>query len=219
MSEKIFEAINISKDFIQGGICLEILKNFNLSVERSEIISIVGASGSGKSTFLQIGGLLDSKYNGDIILKAISTKELSQNQKTKMRLNDIGFVYQYHHLLKDFSARENIAMPAIIAGKNYHASCEKADDLLEELGMRMRRFHFPSQLSGGEQQRVAIARALFNDPSIIFADEPTGNLDPETAELVFNIFLKLAKQRGTATIIVTHNHELAKLTDRIVKIK
>jgi len=209
---------NLSKDFMQGETCVEVLKNINLNVKKGEVVAIIGASGSGKSTLLQIAGLLDKQTSGDISICGEDTKNLSNSEKEKIRLRKIGFIYQSHNLLKDFSARENIAMPGLIAGDDYHDCTYKADEFLELLGMEKRKFHFPGALSGGEQQRVAIARALFNDPALLLADEPTGNLDPSTGEEVFEIFLELARSKDTSTIIVTHNHSLAAKADRVLKL-
>lgn len=214
-NKQVLRLEKVSKDFIQGSTCIEVLKNIDLSVNKGEIVSIVGYSGSGKSTLLQIAGLLDSKYEGDVTLEGEATKALNDFQKRELRLNKIGFVYQYHHLLRDFSARENIAMPALIAGKSYIEALDEADQYLDNLDMYNRRFNFPGQLSGGEQQRVAIARALFNKPSVILADEPTGNLDSENSDIVFNVFMKLAIDSETAIVMVTHNLELAKRTHKI----
>lgn len=216
MSEFVLDLQNITKDFIQGETCIEVLSNINLTIAAGEIVAIIGASGSGKSTLLQIAGLLDKQSSGNVIIDDLVCDNLSEKEKEKIRLKDIGFIYQYHHLLRDFSARENIAMPGLIAGGSYNECILKADQYLEQLGMSKRKFNFPGQLSGGEQQRVAIARALFNNPKLILADEPTGNLDPTTGEEVFEIFLELARTKKTSTLIVTHNHLLAKKADRVL---
>jgi lipoprotein-releasing system ATP-binding protein len=218
MNKFALKGENISKDFIQGDTCIDVLKNLSLEIESGQIISVVGSSGCGKSTLLQILGLLDSDYHGEVYIQGEKTSKLSDNEKRYLRLNKLGFVYQYHHLLKDFSARENIAMPGLIMGKNYDKELNRADEFLEKLGMEKRRFHFPNQLSGGEQQRVAIARALFNNPEIVLADEPTGNLDPETAESIFNLFILTARELKTSVLLVTHNIDLAKRADRIIKL-
>ena len=219
MNNFVLSLKNISKDFIQGSICIEILKDVNLDVRRGEIVAIIGASGSGKSTLLQIAGLLDQPSCGDVIINDIKTLNISYQEKAQIRLKKIGFVYQYHHLLRDFSARENIAMPLLISGDNYDSAISKADEYLIKLGMEKRKFHFPGQLSGGEQQRVAIARSMINNPDLILADEPTGNLDPCTGEQVFQLFFELSKLNNTATVIVTHNYELAKKADRVIELK
>ena len=214
----ILRVENVSKDFIQGESCVEVLKNISFSILESEIISLVGTSGSGKSTLLQIIGQLDSKYEGDVYFNNKATKNLPEHEKNNLRLNNIGFIYQSHNLLRDFSARENIALPQIIKGEQYEKAVDEADKLLQKLGLYKRRFHFPSQLSGGEQQRVAIGRALINNPDIILADEPTGNLDPETAEIVFNMFLSVVRDFKASVLFVTHNLELAKKSDKILLI-
>jgi lipoprotein-releasing system ATP-binding protein len=219
MSNIILELKNLSKDYVQGQVCIDVLKNVNLEISKGQIISIVGSSGSGKSTLLQIAGLLDSKYSGHVVINNYDTSLMNEKELKDLRLNKIGFVYQYHHLLTDFSARENIAMPAIIRGENIDEALEYSDELLSIMGMESRKFHFPGQLSGGEQQRVAIARAVFSNPSIILADEPTGNLDSETAEIVFGIFMDLAKRSNAAVILVTHSMDLAQKTDKIYKLK
>jgi lipoprotein-releasing system ATP-binding protein len=218
MSKIALQGQNISKDFIQGDTCIEVLKDLNIEIQHGSIVSVVGSSGCGKSTLLQILGLLDSNYTGEVYILGEKTSHLSDSDKRNIRLNKLGFVYQHHHLLKDFSARENIAMPGLIIGKNYDSELKRADEFLERLGMEKRRFHFPSQLSGGEQQRVAIARSLFNNPAIVLADEPTGNLDPDTAESVFNLFISTAKELETSVLLVTHNLELAKKGDKTIKI-
>lgn len=219
MNDYILELAGVTKDYIQGSICLEILKDINFRVARGKSISIVGASGSGKSTMLQIMGLLDRKFLGSLIFAGKNIKELSESAKENLRLNNIGFVYQYHHLLRDFSARENIAMPALIKGDNYENALKRADMLLEKVGMENRRFHFPGKLSGGEQQRVAVLRSIFMNPEIILADEPTGNLDSESADKVMKLLLDITKENNTSLIIVTHNQSIAKLTDESYELK
>lgn len=213
----ILELKNICKDYHQGSNVVEVLKNFSIKLYPGEIVAIVGASGSGKSTLLHIAGLLDKASSGNII---IDGKEVKPNSKDKhiIRLNKIGFIYQYHHLLSDFTARENIAMPHLVAGKDYGQALEIADDYLAKFDLDNRSYNFPGELSGGQQQRVAIARALMNNPKIILADEPTGNLDNESASNVMNILINNAKENSIGTIIVTHNEKLARLADRIVKI-
>lgn len=215
----ILEIKSLSKSYLQGKDNIEILNNINLTVKAGNLIGIVGSSGSGKSTMLHIAGLLDSKFSGEVLINGQSTKKLSNKTKEKIRLNDIGFIYQYHHLLKDFSARENVAMPALIADKSLKKSLEEADCLLDLLGLKKRINNFPGELSGGEQQRVAIARSIINNPDIILADEPTGNLDSNSAEIVINLFIELAKKRKLAAIIVTHNYEIARKLDCIYEIR
>ncbi|MDX1924300.1 MAG: ABC transporter ATP-binding protein [Rickettsiaceae bacterium] len=210
---------NLNKSFFQAGLQIDVLKSVNLSVKKGEIISVLGSSGSGKSTLLQIAGLLDSKYEGKVIYDGKETRKLDQNQKAHLRLKKIGFVYQYHHLLKDFTTTENIALPGIISGESMTSAKKKAENLLEILGMQNRANFYPGQLSGGQQQRVAIARAMFNDPDIIFADEPTGNLDYESANIVFDLFLNLAKKHKLAIVMVTHNQTLGAKCDKCFQLQ
>ncbi|NRB10233.1 MAG: ABC transporter ATP-binding protein [Rickettsiaceae bacterium] len=217
--EYVLKLNNICKDYYQGRSVIEVLKDVNLTVQAGEIIAIVGASGSGKSTLLHIAGLLDKADSGNIsIAGVLDSKITSYKHAHAIRLQNIGFVYQYHHLLPDFTARENVLMPMLIQGCNIKEMTEKADHLLEELGLGKRLYNLPGELSGGEQQRVAIARAMINQPKIILADEPTGNLDPATAEEVFKMFLKMAKEHGSAIVMVTHNMELASRTEKQYKL-
>ena len=182
------------------------------------MVALVGPSGSGKSTLLHVLGLLDKADEGQLLIGDRDVLSVSDSEKTKIRRNDIGFVYQFHHLLPEFSAEENIMLPQIINGTDKKAAANTAKSLLEKMGLAHRGDHRPARLSGGEQQRVAIARALANHPKILLADEPTGNLDPETAESVFAIFTKLVKESGTAALIATHNMDLAKRMDRIIQV-
>jgi lipoprotein-releasing system ATP-binding protein len=220
MSKKvpILELRNICKDYKQPNNVIEVLKNFSLQLHEGEIIAIIGASGSGKSTLLHIAGLLDKADSGEVIINGNIVKD-DDKFKTKMRLEYLGFVYQYHHLLKDFSARENVAMPRLIADKNYNEALEDADKLLAELDLKDRSFNFPGELSGGQQQRVAIARALINNPKVILADEPTGNLDSGSAQLVMKLLIDLVKRNNLGAIIVTHNESIAKMVDKVYKIE
>ena len=210
MSKPVLELKNISKEYRQGRSIIEVLKSIDLSVMPAEMVAIIGASGSGKSSLLHIAGLLDDPSSGEVLVGDVLAGKSSGEALNYIRLKHIGFVYQYHHLLKNFSARENVAMPKLIAGGDYAKALEEADKLLAELGLAKRTYNMPGELSGGEQQRVAIARSLVNNPKIVLADEPTGNLDPSTAGEVFQLFLKLATQQGTAIVMVTHNYELAK---------
>lgn len=202
---EILKLQNISKQYKQGKAIIEVLNNVNLTVKQGELVAIIGVSGSGKSTLLHIAGLLDVPDSG--LVEIVSNKS---SNKDLLRLHNIGFVYQQHHLLKDFTALENIAMPRLISGADYKLALEDARQLLSELGLEGKINNMSGELSGGEQQRVAVARAMINNPKVILADEPTGNLDPNTAEEVFNLFLKTASIKNTAMIIVTHNHEIAK---------
>jgi len=218
MSENILVLSNIHKEYRQGKINLEVLQDINLTVKAGELIAIVGNSGCGKSTLLHIAGLLDNPDKGEVRVCDINYSSNNSNNNY-IRLNYIGFVYQYHHLLSDFSARENVAMPKIIAGGNYLKALSEADELLLKLGLKERRHNLPGELSGGEQQRVAIARSLINNPKVILADEPTGNLDPHTAEEVFKLFIDLAAGQDTAVVMVTHNHGVIKRMHKAYELK
>lgn len=216
MSNTVLQLTSVTRSFTQGGETLEVLRGIDLTIKRGEIVALVGESGSGKSTLLQIAGLLDTPTSGEVIIEDINASQAKDNERTRLRLKHLGFVYQFHHLLPEFSARENIAIPQMIAGMSYNAATKHADELLESLGLAARATHRPGALSGGEQQRVAIARALAGTPSLILADEPTGNLDPTTAESVFAIFVSLARSRGLSALVATHNLELARRMDRVV---
>ncbi len=208
----IIELRNIGKqyhsqdDFVIKDVCL--------TVKESEFIALLGPSGSGKSTLLHITGLLDSPTTGEIFVEENCVKKLSDNEKTLIRLHKIGFVFQYHHLLQEFSAIENVMLPQMIAGKSKSIARKKSENILERFGLKDKINMFPSELSGGQKQRVAIARALANDPLLLLADEPTGNLDPETAQLVFNDLINIMSETHMAGIIATHNYELAKMLHR-----
>ncbi len=219
MSDAVLELRGITRSFLQGGQKLEVLRGIDLTIRRGEIVALVGASGSGKSTLLQIAGLLDTPSGGEIIIEGINASRANDNERTKLRLKHLGFIYQFHHLLPEFSALENIAIPQMVAGIAYDKATERAKELLATLGLEPRAAHRPAALSGGEQQRVAIARALANNPSLIFADEPTGNLDPKTAESVFALFIELARSRGFSAVVATHNLELAQRMDRVVTLQ
>lgn len=190
-----------------------------MKLEGGEIAALVGQSGSGKTTLLQIAGLLDRPTHGQVIVNHEDTTHLPEGQRTKLRQNTIGFVYQFHHLLPEFTALENVAMPQIIAGIKKPQAHEKAAGLLASMGLGDRLDHRPARLSGGEQQRVAIARALANDPDILLADEPTGNLDPETAAAVYDILMTQVRTRKIAALIATHDLHLADQTDRVMELK
>ena len=210
---------NISKDYKQGRSVIEVLKDINLEVHAGQTIAIVGASGSGKSTLLHIAGLLDAPDAGNIEIAGVtSDKIMNLRYANQIRLEHMGFIYQHHHLLRDFTAQENAAMPLFIQGVRKSEAMDKAADLLEQLGLGKRLYNVPGELSGGEQQRVAVARALINNPKIIIADEPTGNLDPHTAEEVFAMFLERAENFGTAVIMVSHNLELAAKMQKTFKL-
>ena len=211
MKSKILEARNIQKSF--GN--LEVLKGIDIEIYESEIVSIMGKSGSGKSTLLQILGTLDSSDKGELIIDNQEVHKLSKKEIARFRNQKIGFIFQFHHLLNEFSALENVLIPSYIGGKGSKLAEAKAKELLDYLGLSDRLDHKPGQLSGGEQQRVAVARALINDPILIFADEPSGNLDQESSDELHQLFLTLKKDFSQSFVIVTHNQELGDLSDKI----
>jgi lipoprotein-releasing system ATP-binding protein len=204
--------------FPQGRSVLEVLNGANLEIRPGEIVALVGPSGAGKSTLLHIAGLLERPDEGDVWLGGQSGGQLSEDKRTRLRRVHLGFVYQYHHLLPEFSALENVALPQMIAGVAPRAARARGLDLLRGMGLEARAQHRPGQLSGGEQQRVAICRALANNPRVLLADEPTGNLDPHTAEGVFEALLHLVRTVGLAVLVATHNPELARRMDRTVRL-
>lgn len=209
----------IEQHFTQGNKTLEVLKGISLSIKQGEVVGLVGQSGSGKSTLLQIAGLLEKPAAGDVVIQGQNSSEIHDQDKTILRRDHIGFVYQYHHLLPEFSALENVTIPRIIAGKDNQETQEKAEQLLSQVGLEERLHHRPAELSGGEQQRVAIVRALSNEPSLLLADEPTGNLDPETGNRIFEMMFDLVKAQNSAALIVTHNQDLAKRCDRMIALE
>ena len=213
------ELKNVVKTFKQGSAKLEVLKGVDFAIAPGEIVALIGPSGSGKSTLLQIAGLLEKPTKGDVWLDGQKCSKLGDNVRTGLRRDYLGFVYQYHNLLGDFSATENVALPQLIAGVGQKVANEKAKWLLNRLGLGKRLAHRPSELSGGEQQRVAIARALANSPKLLLADEPTGNLDPRTSEGVFLELLSIVKETKLSALIATHNFELANKMDRKVTLK
>ncbi len=214
----ILNAKNLSKSYVQAdGTPLQILNDFSCEVNAGEMVALVGPSGSGKSTLLHILGLLDQADSGDLFINEKNVTKLNEVKRTNIRRSDIGFVYQFHHLLPEFSAVENIMLPQIINGVGKADASQRAMNLLDSLKLSKRGDSRPAKLSGGEQQRVAIARALANNPKLILADEPTGNLDPETAEEVFKMFKDLVQKSGVGALIATHNMDLAKRMDRIIQ--
>ena len=218
MSDAIIRLIDLTRSFEQGGVRIDVLRGINLSVMPGEIVALLGPSGSGKSTMLQAIGLLEGGFGGRIEIAGVDATELSGDARTDVRREAIGFVYQFHHLLPDFNALENVVLPQLVAGVSQAAAAERARELLDALGLAERLDHRPSQLSGGEQQRVAVARALANKPALVLADEPTGNLDEATANKVLAQFLELVRGQGSAAIVATHNERLAARMDRVVRL-
>jgi len=209
----------IQRTFVQGDRRLEVLRGVSLDVRAGEIVALVGQSGSGKSTMLHIAGLLERPDGGEIVLDGRSAGTQNDRQRTMLRRKFLGFIYQYHHLLPEFSALENVMLPQMLAGLSRRQARLRALDLLAMVQLSQRAEHRPGRLSGGEQQRVAIARAVANAPRVLLADEPTGNLDAETAEIVFRQLLALVRETGMAALIATHNPELAARMDRTVHLK
>ena len=209
---------HIARTFGKGATRLEILRDINLEIGQGEIVALVGPSGSGKSTLLHIAGLLDTPTAGTIEIAGQNATKMNDAGRTKLRQKTIGFVYQSHLLLPDFNALENVMMPQLIAGVKERDAEAHAKDLLKEVGLSHRLTHRAGQLSGGEQQRVAIARALANSPALLLADEPTGNLDPKTADEVFDTFLRIVRQTGLSALLATHNPELAQKMDRRISV-
>ena len=208
----------LARSFRQGGAVIDVLRGVDLTVGPGEIGALLGPSGSGKSTMLQAIGLLEGGFEGSIVIDGRPAEKLSAQERTEVRRDKLGFVYQFHHLLPDFNALENVVLPQLIAGRDIRASEDKAKALLGDLGLGQRLDHRPSQLSGGEQQRVAVARALANEPVLVLADEPTGNLDEATAQRVLAEFLRVVRSHNSAALIATHNTALAKQMDRIVEL-
>ncbi len=219
MSTPVLEIKGLRQTFHQGESPLEVLRGADLVVNSGEIVALVGPSGSGKSTLLQIAGLLEKAQEGEVSIHGTAVNDLKDDARTKIRRKDLGFVYQYHYLLAEFSARENIVLPQMISGVSKSTAGNKADELLEAMGLSDRATHRPARLSGGEQQRVAIARTLANDPTLLLADEPTGNLDPTTADHVFSLLVDLVTKSGVAALIATHNPDLAAKMDRTVRLE
>jgi lipoprotein-releasing system ATP-binding protein len=210
---------DITRTYTQGDTSLKVLNGLNLDIKKGEVVALVGPSGCGKTTLLQIAGLLDTPNSGEIIIAGEGLSGASDAKRTLARRAHLGFVYQFHQLLPEFSALENVVLPQMIAGGSKADAEKKAKALLESLGLGARTAHRPAKLSGGEQQRVAIARAVANDPVLLLADEPTGNLDTHTAEQVFTLLLKMAREKGVAALIATHNPALASRMDRTIRLE
>ena len=217
-SDIVLSLENITRIYSQGNNQINVLNNINLDMKRGEIISLVGNSGSGKSSLLHIAGLLEKPNSGEIYINDDKCSKMTDFGRTISRRMSVGFIYQFHHLLSDFSATDNVAIPMRLSGYDKTYSKNKAVELLNNLGLGDRINHLPSQLSGGEQQRVSICRALANNPDILLADEPTGNLDSKTAEIVFDQFISLAREKNTGVLLATHNLKLSERSDRVIKI-
>lgn len=218
-SQSVLTLRNVTRSFEQGGHHLDVLRGVDMHINRGEIVALLGPSGSGKSTLLQIAGLLEAPTSGDVLINGEVATKAPDGLRTQLRRHHIGFVYQSHHLLPDFTAIENLLLPQYVAGVDQNMAQSRADKLLESVGLSGRMGHFPSQMSGGEQQRVAIARALVNRPALLLADEPTGNLDPETAESVFQVMVQTIRSLKIGALVVTHNIELAARMDRVLELK
>jgi lipoprotein-releasing system ATP-binding protein len=208
----------LKRSFVQGEVRIDVLRGIDLDVRQGEIVALLGPSGSGKSTLLQAVGLLEGGFEGSIRLLGEEAAQLDDSGRTRLRRDSIGFVYQFHHLLPDFSAEENVVLPQLIHGAAPDAARERARSLLSALGLGERLTHRPAKLSGGEQQRVAVSRALANRPALVLADEPTGNLDEATADVVFAEFLSLVRGEGSAALVATHNERLAARMDRVLRL-
>jgi len=218
MSEPVLATRGLQRSFIQGDVTIEVLRGVDLEVAPGEIVALLGPSGSGKSTLLQAVGLLEGGFQGSIRLAGEEASNLDDEGRTRVRRELLGFVYQFHHLLPEFTARENVILPQLVLGTEPKAAAARAEQLLGVLGLSERLDHRPSKLSGGEQQRVAVARALANKPPLVLADEPTGNLDEHTADVVFGEFLNLVRGEGSAALVATHNERLAAKMDRVMRL-
>jgi len=219
MSEPVLSIRGLERTYISGRQPLTVLRGVDLDVYPGEIVGLIGPSGSGKSSLLHAAGLLERPNAGQIVIEGRDCSDLTDRVRTRVRLSTIGFVYQAHHLLPEFSALDNVALPQMIAGRSRKAARARSAGLLGELGLAERLAHQPAEMSGGEQQRVAVARALANSPRLLLADEPTGNLDPHTSEAVFANLYDLARSQGVAALVATHNFELARHMDRVLALK
>jgi lipoprotein-releasing system ATP-binding protein len=218
MSKIIAEMIDVRRDFTQGDVTIEVLRGVNLAIAEGEMVALLGPSGTGKSTLLQALGLLEGGFDGSIKIDGEETHSLGPDRCTVIRREKLGFVYQFHHLLPDFDALENVMLPQLIMGLGPDEATDRAATLLTTLGLGERLEHRPAKLSGGEQQRVAVARALANRPRLVLADEPTGNLDEHTANVVLGEFMNLVRSQGSAALVATHNERLAAKMDRVVRL-
>ncbi len=214
----VAELRGLTRSFEQGGVRIDVLRGVDMAIRPGEIVALLGPSGSGKSTLLQAVGLLEGGFGGEIVIAGQAAEKSDSAARTELRRNHLGFVYQFHHLLPDFNALENVVLPQLVAGIDKPDAEARAEELLTALGLGARLEHRPSQLSGGEQQRVAVARGLANRPALVLADEPTGNLDEHTSDKVLDQFLGLVRGEGSAALIATHNERLAAKMDRIVRL-
>ncbi len=219
MSSVALSIRGLERRFVSGDKELIVLAGVDLDVKAGEIVGLIGPSGSGKSSLLHAAGLLERPTGGQVLIDGVDAWALNDNDRTALRRRTIGFVYQFHHLLAEFNALDNVALPQLIAGKKQSEAREEAARLLTVMGLQARLFHQPAQMSGGEQQRVAIARALANKPRLLLADEPTGNLDPQTSGAVFQSLFNVARQEGVGALVATHNLELASYMDRVMALK
>jgi len=218
MAEPVLAVAGLTRSFAQGGVTIEVLRGVDLTVGAGEIVALLGPSGSGKSTLLQAVGLLEGGFGGSIRIAGEQAAQLDSDGRTRVRRDQLGFVYQFHHLLPDFNATENVVLPQLIKDRTRKEADARAAELLTALGLGHRLTHRPNQLSGGEQQRVAVARALANRPALVLADEPTGNLDEATADVVLAEFLRLVRGEGSAALVATHNERMALKMDRVVRL-
>lgn len=216
MSDIILNATKLCKSYNDGASKIEVLRGIDLAIAKGERVAIIGPSGSGKSTLLHLMGGLDKPTTGDVLIKDVNWQKVNEKQRCRLRNQGLGFIYQFHHLLPEFTALENVAMPLLLANISVKDATAEASRMLDDVGLKERKTHKPAQLSGGERQRVAIARALVHQPYCVLADEPTGNLDQTTATKVFDLMLELNRKMNTALVIVTHDQQLAKQMDRVL---
>lgn len=218
MNKIVAELRDVRRSFTQGDVTIDVLRGVDLAIREGELVALLGPSGTGKSTLLQALGLLEGGFTGSICIDGEEMRDAGPDRATVVRRERLGFVYQFHHLLPDFDALENVVLPQLIAGAGPEEARERASSLLTTLGLGERLEHRPSKLSGGEQQRVAVARALANRPRLVLADEPTGNLDEHTADVVLGEFMALVREQGSAALVATHNERLAAKMDRVVRL-
>jgi len=218
-TDEVLRVTGLRRSFDQAGVRIEVLRGVDLAVGAGEIVALLGPSGSGKSTLLQAVGLLEGGFEGSIRIRGREASRFNDAERTATRRDTLGFVYQFHHLLPDFNALENVVIPGLVRGATRAEADERAQSLLTRLGLGARLTHRPARLSGGEQQRVAVARALANRPALVLADEPTGNLDEATADIVFDEFLHLVREEGSAALVATHNERIAARMDRVLRLR